>query len=44
MTNIFSIVADQKQIIITVNSIWFTGIALIVAAFLMYRFLYKSIE
>lgn len=44
MTNIFSIVADQKQIIITVNSIWFIGFVLIVAAILMYRFLYKPIE
>jgi hypothetical protein len=44
MTNIFSIVADQKQVIITVNSIWFTGIALIVGVILMYRFIYKPIK
>ena len=44
MTNIFSIVADTKQVIITVNLIWLTGFVLIVAAFLMYRFLYKPIE
>jgi hypothetical protein len=44
MTNIFSIVADQKQVIITVNSIWFTGIALIVGGILMYRFIYKPIK
>ena len=44
MTNIFSIVADQKQVIVSVNSIWFTGIALIVAAIIMYRFIYNPIE
>ena len=41
MTNIFSIVADQKQVIISMNSIWFTGIAIIVGGILMYRFIYK---
>jgi hypothetical protein len=44
MTNIFSIVADQKQVIISMNSIWFTGVALIVAAFLFYRFIFKEFE
>ena len=39
MTNIFSIVADQKQVVISVNSIWFTGFAIIVYGFILIKFL-----
>ena len=39
MTNIFSIVADQKQVVISVNSIWFTGFAIIACGLVLYKFL-----
>lgn len=39
MTNIFSIVADQKQVDISVNSIWFTGFAIIVYGIILIKFL-----
>ena len=37
MTNIFSIVADPNQVVITVNNIWFTAAVLIFAAFIVYK-------
>lgn len=37
MTNVFSIVADQHQVVISMNNIWFTGALLIFAAFIVYK-------
>jgi hypothetical protein len=44
MTNIFSIVADQHQVIITVNSIWLTGFVLIVAGILLVKYISMVIK
>jgi hypothetical protein len=39
MTNIFSIVSDTKQIVITINAIWATGLMLILLVAFIYKFL-----
>lgn len=41
MTNIFSIVADQKQVVISVSSIWFTGFVIIAFGLILYKILVK---
>lgn len=43
MTNIFSIVSDTKQVVITVNSIWATGLTIILLGFLFYKFIIKDL-
>ena len=50
MTNIFSIVSDTKQIVITVNAIWATwatwatGLTLLLLGFLFYNFVIRYDE
>ena len=44
MTNIFSIVSDTKQIVITVNAIWATGLILLMLGFLFYKIVIRYDE